>query len=142
MASASPVLSAGVVVIRPGADGCRYLLLRAFRYWDFPKGEVAPGERPLDTARREVAEETGITDLTFPWGEDAYETPPYNRGRKVARYYAGRTRQAAVSLPVSAELGRPEHHEYRWVDRAEALRLLGDRVAAALDWARAYAGCD
>ncbi|NIR58308.1 MAG: NUDIX hydrolase, partial [Gammaproteobacteria bacterium] len=33
-------LSAGVVVVRTDRDGPRYLLLRAYRYWDFPKGEV------------------------------------------------------------------------------------------------------
>lgn len=138
----SSELSAGVVVIRPTEAGCRYLLLRAYRYWDFPKGVVEPGEEPLESACREVAEETGIRDLTFPWGEDFHETPPYNRGRKVARYFAGFTRQAEVVLADSAELGRPEHHESRWVTAEEARSLLGDRVRAALEWARAYAGCD
>jgi bis(5'-nucleosidyl)-tetraphosphatase len=135
-------LSAGVVVIRHTAAGCRYLLLRAYGYWDFPKGVVEAGEAPLETARREVREETGIRDLVFPWGEDFHETAPYNRGRKVARYFAGLTRQAEVTLPTSAELGRPEHHEFRWVSAKEARSLLGDRVRAALEWARAYAGCD
>ena len=135
-------LSAGVVVIRPTRQGCRYLLLRAFRYWDFPKGVVAEGEDPLETARREVAEETGITDVAFPWGTRFHETEPYRKGQKVARYFAGRTIQEEVALPVSPELGRPEHHEYRWAPLSEARQLLGDRVRAALEWARAYAGCD
>jgi predicted NUDIX family NTP pyrophosphohydrolase len=29
--------------------------------WSIPKGLVAPGEEPLDAARRELTEETGIT---------------------------------------------------------------------------------
>ncbi|HKJ70216.1 MAG TPA: NUDIX domain-containing protein [Gammaproteobacteria bacterium] len=138
---ASPALSAGVAVIRIQEGRCRFLLLRAYAYWDFPKGLVAPGEEPLAAAWREVAEETGITDLTFPWGTACYQTEPYDRGRKVARYYAGRTAQEAVTLPVSPELGRPEHHEYRWVEAAEGRVLLGERVAAALAWAAGAAGC-
>ncbi|KPV40358.1 hypothetical protein AN478_08975 [Thiohalorhabdus denitrificans] len=134
-------LAAGVVVIRPVAEGCRFLLLRAFRYWDFPKGLVEPGEVPLNAAVREVAEETGIADLSFPWDRDRYETETYNRGRKKAVYFAGRTAQTEVVLPVSAELGCPEHHEYRWVTAAEGRELLGDRVRGALEWARRYAGC-
>jgi bis(5'-nucleosidyl)-tetraphosphatase len=43
-------------------------------------------------------------------------------------------------LPVSPELGRPEHHEYRWVSADQGYALLGDRVAAALRWAAARCG--
>ena len=50
-------------------DDWRVLLLRVYNYWDCPKGMVEPGEDPLATARREVAEETGIEDLEFRWGE-------------------------------------------------------------------------
>ncbi len=133
--------SAGVVVVRRTARGCRYLLLRAFRYWDFPKGQVEPGETPLEAARREVAEETGITRLDFRWDDAHVDTPPY-AGGKVARYYLAFTDQAEVVLGINPELGRPEHHEYRWVDYAGARRLLGPRVRAVLDWAHHLSGCD
>jgi bis(5'-nucleosidyl)-tetraphosphatase len=42
-----------------------------------------------------------------------------------------------VKLPVSPELGRPEHQEYRWVSFEEAEDLLPPRLAVILDWARA-----
>lgn len=133
--------AAGVVVIRPEDGDCRFLLLRAYNYWDFPKGVVAPGEGPLETAIREAEEEAGITDLTFPWGTACHQTEPYRGGRKVARYYAARTRQVDLTLPVSPELGRPEHHEYRWAGLEEARSLLGDRVRRALEWAARLAEC-
>jgi bis(5'-nucleosidyl)-tetraphosphatase len=37
---------------------------------------------------------------------------------------------------VSPELGRPEHHEYRWVSFDEAEDLLPPRLAIVLDWAK------
>lgn len=139
------VLSAGFIVVhgeRPHdqSGSCRYLLLRAYHYWDFPKGEVAAREDPLKAARREVGEETGLAELHLDWGEKCYETEPYGRG-KVARYYLGRSARTEVQLPVSPELGRPEHHEYRWLPYAEARPLLVPRVAAALDWAHEVTGC-
>ncbi len=129
-------LSAGVVVVRDTDDGARFLLLRAYRNWDFPKGGVEAGEDPLAAARRETLEETGIEDLEFVWGEDFVETPPY-AANKVARYYLARTRRERIELPSSVELGRPEHHEYRWVDLTEALALTVPRIQAVVAWAAA-----
>ena len=120
--------------MRLTAGGPRFLLLRAYRYWDFPKGLVEAGEDPLAAALRELREETAFADAELAWGTAYYETEPY-AGGKVARYYLGRTRQSAVTLPVSPELGRPEHHEYRWVSAGEGYALLGERVAGALRWA-------
>ena len=105
------VLSAGVVVTRGEGAQRRYLLLRAYRNWDFPKGVVEAGEDPLQAAIREVEEETSITDLVFNWGYDYRETPPYARG-KVARYYVAETQRLEIHLPVNPELGRPEHDEF------------------------------
>jgi len=135
-----PTLSCGVVVVHRSAAGPRYLLLRAYRYWDFPKGQVEPSEAPFDAAQREVGEETGVADLTFPWGERYRETPPYRAGKKVARYYVGETSSDRVTLAVSPELGRPEHHEYRWVTASEGRALVGDRVRDILDWAASVVG--
>jgi 8-oxo-dGTP pyrophosphatase MutT (NUDIX family) len=127
-------LSAGVVVVRNTLEGWRYLLLRAYNHWDFPKGMVEPGEEPLAAAIREVQEESYIADLDFTWGEDFIETAPYSRG-KVARYYLAQTKTEEVTLPVIAELGRAEHNEYRWVDYKSAHQLVSARVAPIVDWA-------
>jgi 8-oxo-dGTP pyrophosphatase MutT (NUDIX family) len=129
------ILSAGVVVVREADDGWRVLLLRAYNYWDCPKGLVEAGEDPLTTAKREVREETGIADLQFRWGEDFIETPPYSRN-KVARYHLAATASQAVELPVDPALGRPEHHEYRWLEFSDALPLVVPRLATVLRWAQ------
>lgn len=129
-------LSAGVVVVRETSEGWRFLLLRAFNHWDFPKGMVEAGEEPLAAAIREVKEETGIADLVFAWGDVYTETGPYSRG-KVARYYVARTRTSDVVLMVIEELGRAEHNEFRWVDLETALRLVSPRVQPIVQWAAA-----
>ncbi len=133
--NAKPTLSAGVVVVRRAGDAWHYLLLRAYDYWDFPKGIVEPGEDPLAAAIRETEEETTLTGLNFRWGHVFIETDPYGK-IKIARYYVAESKDGEVNLPVSAELGHPEHDEYRWLDYESAHRLLVPRVQAILDWAR------
>lgn len=130
------ILSSGVVPVRYAHGDWQLLVLRAYKNWDFPKGIVEPNEDPLEAAQRETLEETGIADLDFVFGEDYKETVPY-AGNKVARYYVAETRTAQITLPVSAELGRPEHHEWRWVTCEEAEDLLPPRLANVLDWLRA-----
>ncbi len=127
-------LSSGVVVVRNAGGRWRFLLLRAFSHWDFPKGMVEPGEDCVEAAVREVEEETALNDLHFDWGVDFVETGPYSRG-KIARYYLGRTDRRQVSLLVNPEIGRPEHCEYRWVGLEEALRLTTPRVRPVVIWA-------
>ena len=134
MSPRTPRLSAGVVVVRQTAEGWRFLLLRAFNHWDFPKGMVEPGEEPLDAARREVREESLIDDLEFRWGEPSTRTGPYSRG-KVACYFIATTRTEEITLPVNPELGRPEHSEFRWVDYDEAVQMVSPRVRPVLRWA-------
>jgi 8-oxo-dGTP pyrophosphatase MutT (NUDIX family) len=130
------VLSAGVVVVRREGGVWQYLLLRAYDYWDFPKGVVEAGENPFEAARREVEEETGLRALNFRWGHGFSETEPYGKG-KIARYYVAETTQDEIILPISPELGHPEHHEFRWAGYQEARKLLVPRVAHILDWAHA-----
>ena len=134
MSPRSTRLSAGVVVVRLAEEGWRFLLLRAFNHWDFPKGMVEPGEQPIEAAVREVREESLIDDLDFAWGQASTRTGPYSHG-KVACYYVAVTRTEAVTLPVNPELGRAEHSEFRWVDYDEAMALVSPRVKPVLRWA-------
>lgn len=128
-------VSAGVVVARAVEEGWLLLVLRSWQNWDFPKGMVEAGETPLQAAVRETEEETGISGLDFRWGHDFLEVGPYGSRRKVARYYLAETREQEVLLPVSPELGRPEHDEWRWVTPERARQLLPPRLQPVLNWA-------
>ncbi|MEJ5358418.1 MAG: NUDIX domain-containing protein [Desulfobacterales bacterium] len=130
------IRSAGIVVARRQDGRWRVLLLRAFRAWDFPKGELHPGEDPLAAALRETREETGIVRLSFPWGTEFVETQPYRRGTKIARYYLAETDTAQVELPVQPALGKPEHHEFRWVELDELAALAPPRLEPVVRWVR------
>ena len=54
--------SFGIIPLRE-VDGCWEVLLilhKGGRHWAFPKGRSNPGETPLESARRELNEETGL----------------------------------------------------------------------------------
>jgi len=126
--------SAGVVVVHVAGGAVQYLLLRAYKNWDFPKGLVEPGEQPLDAALREVREETTLENLAFDWGTDYVDTGPYNKG-KISRYYLARSSATKVHLPVNPELGFPEHQEARWVGFETALTMVSPRLKPVVQWA-------
>jgi len=132
-------LSCGVILVRRTDDGWVTLMLRAFHHWDFPKGIRERGEEPMEAAVREVGEETGVTDLSFDWGDRFFETGPYSRG-KVARYFIAATGQKDVEMGISPETGEPEHHEWRWVSFDEAYDLGSPRVRSIVQWARQIIG--
>ena len=61
--------SCGAVVFRLDEGRRLYLLLHYEEgHWDFPKGHVEENEDEQQTARREIAEETGITALELDPG--------------------------------------------------------------------------
>jgi len=58
-----PMIEAAGGLVRKESDQILFI----FRYgkWDLPKGKMEPGEKPNETAIREVMEETGIAGLTI-----------------------------------------------------------------------------
>jgi len=65
------VLAAPAVGVVPCFDDGSILLVGQYRYsiarysWEIPEGGGKPGERPIQTARRELQEETGYRATTF-----------------------------------------------------------------------------
>lgn len=132
------ILSAGIVPVFFEDNAKKkqplFLLLRAYKYWDFPKGLVENGENAIETAVRELQEETGLMNPKFTWGDDYIETAPYSN-RKIARYYIAEVDSMAVKLTRNPVSGIVEHHEWRFCTFDEANVLLGERVKKILEWA-------
>lgn len=128
------ILSCGIVPIRKAGNHWQFLLLRCFRNWDFPKGMKDTDESPLEAARREFSEETGIGKIEII-SEDLYiETEKYGQG-KVARYYPGIVKdKSPVTLLPNPITGILEHQEYRWVSADEAHDMLVPRIQKVLAW--------
>jgi predicted NUDIX family NTP pyrophosphohydrolase len=70
-----------VFLVHPGGP---FWTKRDLGAWSIPKGEVAPGEDPLASARREFEEETG----TWPDGECIPLSPRRQRSGKVVYAWA------------------------------------------------------
>ncbi|HEV2202577.1 MAG TPA: NUDIX hydrolase [Bryobacteraceae bacterium] len=73
----------GSAVLLPVDGKKRILLVRQYRLpaqrylWELPAGTVDPGEKPLQTARRELIEETGLRARSFRKIAEIYPSPGF-----------------------------------------------------------------
>lgn len=58
-------ISAGVILFRRTPEPQYLLLHYGSGHWDLPKGHIEPGEAAEETARRELKEETGVSEVRF-----------------------------------------------------------------------------
>jgi 8-oxo-dGTP pyrophosphatase MutT (NUDIX family) len=112
--------SAGGVVIRRDAGGRILVALTGepgMEGYILPKGGIESGETLLETARREVAEEAGFTDLTLLGELGLRERLSYDRRRWITtHYFLFRTEQ------VEPRPTDPNHaYLARWFDLDEPL---------------------
>jgi len=112
-----------------------------------PKGLVDPGEKPLETALREVFEETGVTaDPVTKLGDSKYVyTRVWGDGArvfKIVSFYLMRYRSGRIN-DIAPEM-RVEVARARWIRLEEAPKLLaykGEKQIArrALEYVEANA---
>ena len=111
--------SCGVVLVNFGSI---LLLQYPQGHWDFPKGHVEKLDaNNLETAGRELKEETGITDFEFL--KDFEYRTEYNfrhKGKKIEKqvfWYIAETETMAVKISH-------EHQEHLWLEWESAMMQL------------------
>lgn len=118
--------STGFLIFRKDdeKDKKEYLLLNyPAGHWDYPKGHVEVNETEIETAYRELEEETGIKKEDVEVYEDFRETIDYiyKKGRDISHkevvYFLGETEDKGVDLSI-------EHKGYTWLPYKEALMKL------------------
>lgn len=75
------------MVFRRAGDEARFLLIRdSYKNWGLPKGHLEPGEPPAEAARREVSEETALSDLVVHGPIQVIDWYFRFRGRTIHKY--------------------------------------------------------
>lgn len=118
--------SAGAVVFRRDKKTGKilYLILHYhFKgdYWDFSRGKMEKGEKEEETARREIKEETGLTDLKFIEGFREVTHWFYRwKGKNVykeAVYFLAESTESDVKISQ-------EHIDFTWADFEDTMKVL------------------
>lgn len=92
------------------------------RHWDFPKGKQKKGEKLIETAKREIYEETGLIIKNFDLNFKAEYNYSYTKdsGELVEKRY----NYFLAKIPKIKKIKiSKEHSDYIWATFEEAMNL-------------------
>ena len=112
--------SCGAIVYRKHHGNTEILLIRHIKsgYWSFPKGHVEKGETEVETATREIKEETNIDVLVDSGFRETVSFFPRRDINKTVVYFV------AKAISNEARPQEDEISEIRWVEIGQALSHL------------------
>ncbi|MGH7141192.1 MAG: NUDIX domain-containing protein [Minisyncoccia bacterium] len=119
-----PRESAGGVVMNP--EGKIVVVSQHGDSWSLPKGHIDEGESTLEAARREIREESGITDITLIGELGSYERYRIGRGGRGEDESELKSITMFLFKTSQRELAPsdPENPQARWVSPEKALTML------------------
>lgn len=126
--------SAGIVLLRMVHNEPHILCLRVYGRYDLPKGHVELKETDLEAALRETSEETGIDDVTFPWGCLSFQIIKKGKKKKRVVFFLGSTLKTEISIPRNPVTGKFEHHGWAWLTLDQARTQLYDYLQPVVGW--------
>jgi ADP-ribose pyrophosphatase YjhB (NUDIX family) len=100
------IKAAGGIVVRKSPKGVSVLLIYDMNStWSFPKGHVEDNEKFLDTAVREIKEETHVDKLIYKHTFPAISYTFKNHGiiKKVVSYFLFETTYRSKLIPQKSE---------------------------------------
>ena len=112
--------SCGAIVYRKFHGNTEILLIKHINsgHWSFPKGHVEAGETEVETAKREIMEETSIDVIIDPTFRETVTYSPKKDTLKVVVYFLAKARNVDFA-PQEDEIA-----EIRWVDISYATSIL------------------
>lgn len=112
--------SCGAIVYRKFHGNTEILLIKHINsgHWSFPKGHVETGETEVETAKREIKEETAIDVIIDPTFRETVTYSPKKDTVKVVVYFLARAKNVNF-MPQEEEIA-----EIRWVDISYAGNIL------------------
>ena len=113
------VNSAGAIIYYKEKKEIKFLLLQYIgKYWEFARGHVEQGESEIETAKREIMEETGLKYLNFIDGFKTNSVWQYEQ--KNEKYDKDVTLFLAESKSDKVKISH-EHIGYTWLSPRKAL---------------------
>ncbi|MDE6835197.1 MAG: NUDIX domain-containing protein [Ruminococcus sp.] len=112
--------SCGAIVYRKFHGNTEILLIKHINsgHWSFPKGHVETGETEIETAKREIKEETAIDVIIDPTFRETVTYSPKKDTVKVVVYFLAKAKNVNF-IPQEEEIA-----EIRWVDISYAGNIL------------------
>jgi 8-oxo-dGTP pyrophosphatase MutT (NUDIX family) len=86
--------------------------------WSFPKGHVEKNETELETAKREIMEETGLDVILDPTFRETVSYSPKKDTQKVVVYFLAQARN------YDFKAQEEEISDIKWVDIGYAVNIL------------------
>lgn len=126
--------SCGALVYRYEGDRLMLLLLRHRHggHWSFPKGHVEGEETEIETALREIREETGLSVSLREGFRHTVEYYPKPGVRKHVVYFLGEAPADAKIVRQEEEIS--ELHWVEWSQAVEAVTFKNDRNLLNFAW--------